>query len=401
MKVSPFALRISIAVLAAAGTAVARQQPTFRSATDIVLVDVHVVAKDGTPVAGLKPEQFEVQFDGRKRQIVAAEFVSGAVNTTSAERPATAGAAPGAAAPFSDGRVFVVAVDQPSFPLAAQSSAREAVRRVIEAVKPEDYLGLVAFPGKSIVAPTRDRQVIRQAAEQLQGQRFEIRTKYNISSTEAGLIKSGDRTATNEIFKRECPLNSSPDCTQGVKMDADLVIAELHRQASGSIGGLHAVIDGMATLPGRKTLLVISAGLPMSSRPGVEPNVNVETNRLAAHAASANVNLYVFFMNVHFLRAFSAEFGRINNTLFQDMDVFATGLERFSGAANGSFFQIQVNADPFIARVMRETSAYYLLQVAPEARDRDGKEHFIKVSVKQGGTTVRHRSMVVIPQSQK
>src|SRR5262245_11739640 len=108
MTIRTFAIRAGIAALATAGVAAAQQQqPTFRSTTDVVLVDVSVVAKDGTPVADLKPEQFEVMFDGRKRQVVAAEFLRGEM-TLASRGGGAAAAAPGAApAPFSDGRVFV------------------------------------------------------------------------------------------------------------------------------------------------------------------------------------------------------------------------------------------------------------------------------------------------------
>jgi hypothetical protein len=284
--------------------------------------------------------------------------------------------------------------------MVAQASAREAVRRVIEAVSPEDYLGLVAFPGGAIVAPTRDRKAILDAASRIQGLRFDIRTRLNISATEAGLIKAGDGTTLRTVQTRECGLNSPIDCSIQIKMDADLIVTELRRQASLSISGLHAAIDGVTALPGRKTLLVISAGLPMSNRTGIEPNVGVETGRLASLAASANVNLYVLFLNVHFLRAFSAEFGKINNTLFQDMSLFGFGLEKFAGSAAGSFFEIRVDSDPFVARVMRETSGSYILMVEPEPRDRDGKEHFVRVATKVRGATVRHRLVVrILPAS--
>jgi VWFA-related protein len=389
--------RVVFFLLTAACLAMAPQQPTFRAGTDVVLVDTHVVGKDGSPVAGLTPEQFEVFIDGRRRPILSFECLRAVQAPAAATAPPTTGTGP--AAPFSDGRVFVIGVDQPSFPMVAQSSAREAVRRVIEAVAPEDYLGLVAFPGKVIVAPTRDRATLRAAASQIQGLRPEIRPRFNVSATEAGLIKANDLITLRDVSRRECGPRITIDCQNNVKMDANQVITDLQRQAGESIGGMHAVIDGLQELPGRKTLLVISAGIPMSNRIGVEPNIGLETSRLAARAAAANVNLYVFYMNVHFLRAFSAEFGKVNNTLFQDIGVFGHGLERFAGSANGGFFQIEVNSDPQVARVMRETSAYYLLTVSTDPRERDGKQHFIRVAVKQRGATVRHRAVVTIPKT--
>ncbi len=71
---------------------------------------------------------------------------------------------------------------------------------------------------------------------------------------------------------------------------------------------------------------------------------------------------------MHFLKAFSAEYGKKNNTLFDDITMFGYGLEKFADSAGGSFFQVEVNSDPFVARALRETSATYLLAVQVTAR---------------------------------
>ena len=48
-------------------------------------------------------------------------------------------------------------------------------------------------------------------------------------------------------------------------------------------------------------------------------------------------------------------------------------------------------------RVLRETSAYYLLGVEPSDIDRDGRAHRLNVKVNQRGATVRSRQWVVLP----
>jgi hypothetical protein len=48
-------------------------------------------------------------------------------------------------------------------------------------------------------------------------------------------------------------------------------------------------------------------------------------------------------------------------------------------------------------RVLRETSAYYLLGVEPADSDRDGRTHTLKVKVNLDDATVRNRTVVVIP----
>jgi hypothetical protein len=47
--------------------------------------------------------------------------------------------------------------------------------------------------------------------------------------------------------------------------------------------------------------------------------------------------------------------------------------------------------------VLRETSAYYLLAVAPEDRDRTGRLQFLRVGVNAKGATVRSKTHVFIP----
>ena len=65
----------------------------------------------------------------------------------------------------------------------------------------------------------------------------------------------------------------------------------------------------------------------------------------------------------------------------------------------GSFFQVEVDSDPFVNRVLRETSARYVLTVSTEPSDRDGKEHTIRVTTKARGATIRHRKILVIPKA--
>ena len=50
-------LAVSLFALVALA-AVQDQQRTFRSGTDVVLIDVEVLTKDGLPIQGLKSDQF-------------------------------------------------------------------------------------------------------------------------------------------------------------------------------------------------------------------------------------------------------------------------------------------------------------------------------------------------------
>jgi VWFA-related protein len=367
-----------------------QRPPTFKASTELVLIEAQVVARDGSPVAGLKPDQFEVFIDGRKQPIVNLDFFR---LSAAGQTDTTAGAA---SASTSGGRTIVLAIDQESFPVSGQASAREAALRVANTVAPEDRLGLIAFPGSVAVAPTIDHQAVRAAIAKISGLRTDVSaSRFNISAMEASRIKTRD-SSTKEITDRECRLDpGNPNCPIEVVQDAGRIADALERQAQLSVSGLRGVLDTVGALPGRKTLMLISAGLPMNPRG--TPNPDSETAYIAQRAAAFNINLYVFYMNVHFLKAFSAEYGKRNNTLFDDITLFGYGLEKFADGAGGSFFQVEVNSDPFVARALRETSAVYLLAVQARPEDRDGKDHFIRLTVKERGATVRYRKVVNIP----
>ena len=180
---------------------------------------------------------------------------------------------------------------------------------------------------------------MREAITRISGVRTEaISSRFNISATEATLLKGRAPGAVEGIADRECR-QFPPDltCPQQLIQDGSNIADTLEYQGMRTINGLHGVLDAMGPLPGQKTLIVISAGLPMTNRPAARPNLDAETARIARRTAAANINLYVFYMNVHLSFSFSPEFGKKNNTIFEDISLFGYGLEKFADSGGGSF----------------------------------------------------------------
>ncbi len=169
----------------------------------------------------------------------------------------------------------MLAVDEVSFPVTAQESAREAVTRVVHRVSPGDYLGMVTFPGNTEIAPSRERKAVRDAIPRITGARVEIASSQcSISATEAMMLASKDSLATKEITTRECQQRAlvlDDQCPRMVIQDGQRIATALEQQGLITIDGLQGIIGGMAEIPGRKTLMVISAGLPTNNRPGGRP----------------------------------------------------------------------------------------------------------------------------------
>ena len=91
-RVSPIAGAVAIEGLALAPL-VAQDTPTFTSDIELVTVDAVVLDDDGTPVAGLRPEDFDLRDEGERREILTFEALDSAAVpvalTTEARRVAT------------------------------------------------------------------------------------------------------------------------------------------------------------------------------------------------------------------------------------------------------------------------------------------------------------------------
>ena len=85
----PLAAALGLALLAA--QAQEQPKPTFKSAVDLVPVDVSVIDKNGRPVPDLEAGDFTLTVDGKPRRIASAQFIAvdRAVETTGSIRGAS------------------------------------------------------------------------------------------------------------------------------------------------------------------------------------------------------------------------------------------------------------------------------------------------------------------------
>jgi VWFA-related protein len=426
LPVAPFA-GLALAIGVAAGSwmaaqtapspkaAQASQQPVFRSGVDLIAVDVAIVDKNGNPITGVRPDQFDVTVDGKARRVVSAEFVEFASRdkpgaaTPAAEKPAqplfssNQQSAPGAPR----GRLIFLAIDQASFKPFGARGAMEAARRFIDRLQPDDRVGLVAFPAPGpSVAASRDHSVARAATAKIIGSAQPFRMSgidKNVSLSEAIDIHANDSLTLDRVLARECGYaRTSGDrtaCELDVRNTALSIGRNAEYQATRSLHGIEAVIGGLAQIRERKTLVLVSAGLPIADRGGMDLQLVPEVVALGREAAAANLNLFVLHIDSGFLDAFSAEERTISDTLGRDLGMMSTGLETIAGASGGSLARVVAGADFAFDRVLRETAASYLLGVEPAESDRDGKPHRINVKVRVSNAEVRSRKEFVMPKT--
>ena len=391
-------ITIVAAVFMQPPAATQQQPPSFRSGVELVSVDVQVVDRRGQPITGLKTEQFEVTIDGKRRQVVSAQLIDAA---TGLPHPSNPPATDGAGAPpgkqIGAGNLYVMAIDQGSFRAVNAPAATHAVKEFIKRLNLNDYLGLVSYPQPgAVIDPTRERGPLSEAVSSIVGfTALKTRQQFQFTLSDAIDASSRDRDALQRVVERNCQPNDK-FCPTQVEMEMAEAISTLEMQAVRSLDGLRGVIKMVGALEGRKTLIVVSAGIPTGDRTGGRLYMRTHAMEVGKEAAAAGMLVYTLHLNTNFLDAFSPQAGSVSQTLMRETGVYARGLDLFNGSAGGTLMEVNAGPDFAIERLMRETSAYYLLGVQPEDADRDGRGHAINVRVNQRESNVRNRRTVVI-----
>lgn len=402
-------LRVAATLVAAAATlspTLAQQGTTFKSNVNMLAVDALVVDRAGTPILGLLPDDFTVSVNGQTRRVASATLVK----YTSDEASNTSGRI---TAPLSlealrtpgrvpvDGRLFVIAVDEPSFLTSDMKAAIRAAQRFVLNLRPADMVGAYTFPfSRPLLDLTHDHGAVASALEHATGRRDLANGRYHLTVDEIIEISAGNDGVLDDAYRRECPpptgMQEDISCKASIRSEANSLGAFSESETAQRVYGLGEMIQSLQVVPGHKTLLLLSGGMVGTSRVGARPDVRNYMKRLGEQAARANVMLYVMHMDNSFAellssaRAGSPDPAHTMRSLFNDGTALATGLETLASEAGGVYVPIKAGTgDPAFGRVLRETTAYYLLGVEPTATDWDGRKLMVKVKTTAKNATVR------------
>jgi VWFA-related protein len=369
-------------------------RPAFETNVNVVLVDVHVVDKNGRPITDLRPEEFEVQISGRTRQVQSVQFVSYAAPLP--EKATVDPAAPPDSAAVRPRRMFILAIDEHSLHIANAQAAVRAAETFIDKLQPDDLVGLYAYPtGKAQHDLTTDHAAVRRTLQQVTGLFQQPSSQYNLTPSEIIDIASGDTEAARRVVLREC---RGGGCrVNDIRNEAIGLVGFMEMAVSQSVGGLRGLVRGLGEIPGRKTLVLVSGGLVSTDQATGRAHAGAEITALGREAAIANLSVFALHLDQSFQEAMSSR-GGLRLSYFRDSGMAATGLEMVAGTAGGTVVRVQGRSpDVAFDRVLRETSAHYLLGVEGSEADRDGRPHTIRVHVTRRGAQVRSRTELVIP----
>ena len=359
------------------------QPPTFRSAVDLVPVDVSVLDKTGRPVTDLTAEDFTLAVDGKPRRIASAQFVSVERAIESAPpKPAEYDSNTGAAG----GRLFMLVIDAGNISQGSGKPAVEAARRFVGRLNRADRVALVTIPG---VGPqvdfTSNHAVVQTLLEGVVGQADDRYGPQRVGIAEALEFQRGDQRTIAAVVERECPPDPiavmRDSCVQELTGEAGRLLSMARERTRNSMTALRYLLERVATNDTPKTIVFISEGLLLDRE-------SSDIGWVGPRAAAAHAVLFVLQLDAPEVDAATRG---TSPSRTADRDVLRRGLDQLAGMARGDVFRVVANADFAFQRLALELSGYYLLSFEPEPGDRDGRPHKIKIDLRRKDLVLRSR----------
>jgi len=379
-----------------------QQQPTFKSATALVGVDIIARDKDGRFVSGLTADDFEVLEDGKPQPIQHFYLVTERSAVTIEPRP-------DAILPRSpdrtERRVFVLFFDSEHLsPASVLRLKQSAMNFVNDELRPGDFAG-VFVDGKMINGHlTNQKQELLDAIRAAEPARDNVETRTRAllefprveSFQEAAQIDGGDRTALSDAGARVCGGEEARLCTaeggreyveDKLQRKARLFVDDSRRAAAATLRSLAYVVRNLSGIEGRKTLVLLSEGFVVEDARSSLPLV-------AGQAARAGVTIYS--LDVRGTSARSGSSPAIDpalpgSGLSRVGDTSDEGLEVLAADTGGMTVRKRDDLGRALADVASDTSTYYVLAYSPENTTLDGKYRRITLRAKWAGLDVRAR----------
>jgi VWFA-related protein len=379
-RVTGVLLALSLAVSAAARQSPEDgDRPVVSLGVTLVQVDAVVTDKDGRPVADLAREDFEVLQDDRPVEITNFAYVSTppAPDEVAAVGPGTPRRLPAERVR----RTIAIVVDDLRSNESAQVT-RDAVRRFVDdRMEPGDLIAIVqARAGAGALQQfSADKNVLHAAIDRI---RFTPRSRPETDCEEA-----------------------PPAADRGIHeaLQTDIFVR-------GTLGVLNFVVRGLKELPGRKSVVLMSDGIPCA----LDVPDAKETGASRVRAAMLNLvdlanrsAVAIYSIDVRGVQTLTVRTGgarpRLSDLgdlvsndrsrLFHSRDVMA-----FLAEQTGGLFVFNTNdLVDGLRRAVDDQRGYYILAYVPEKSTfvpQNGKRDFHKltVRVKRAGLVVRSRT---------
>lgn len=356
--------------------------PLIRVTVNLVQVDAIVTDKSGQVVTDLTPNDFEILQDGKPRKISRFAYIATQSGPTPRPprraNPNAIPIPPPAYKPEQVRRTIVLVVDDLALSFESMYQVREAIKKFTASLQPGDLVAMMrtGAGAGAVQSFTADHAQINQLASTL---RWNFRSR-----TGAGPVTSVDEEAEDSDTPDEEAMNRNA--------------------GFGSLGAIQWIINGLANVPGRKSVVLLSEGFKMQTRNrGVDTLDGTLTDplrRLTDQATRAGVVIYTIDPRGLPTLSLSAadtvrntqQADRLQERRVREYQQTQDPLRILAAETGGKAFVNSNFPDDSLRRVLDDQSGFYLLGYAPEEATFDRKYHKITVRVKRKGLEVRSRT---------
>jgi VWFA-related protein len=404
-----------------------QQQPTpqqtdgvVRITTELVQTDVMVFDQKGRFVEGLRPEQFELEVNGRKREISFFERVTAGSSMEAAQLSAARRRRSGDDIvnlnldanneATERGRLIFFFLDDLHLSGASLIRAREALQRFVDdSMNPNDQIAIVSTSGQiGLLQQLTDNQIVLHAAIKRLGykQNPEAYTgKTQISEYMASqVLEHGNRELyaylleSIKLEQQMGPGNRHGDHQLAASYSAAPYLRNRLRQTTAqgrmatadTLSALRGLMLSSAALPGRKLVFFLSDGFVVNER---EAGALQMLHNVTEAAARSGAVVYTVDLRGTFFGMGSGVDASTNDYIdlsarragvaFGEISATRESLQLIADETGGRAIFNSNSIDDALLQAVHETSNYYLLTWRPDAAEQHDPKARLKVSVRE------------------
>jgi VWFA-related protein len=391
-------LAVLLSGASSAPSAQVPQAPTFRAATDVVEVDVVVQDKQRHVITDLSPADFVVTEEGAPQRVSLFYLVESGIARAPAPAASSESVAAAATAPRTP-RFFVVYFDDAHLTSGGFKRVQAAALTLFsKEFKPGDVGGVIYNGAMANGRLTSDREELVNAIKNARpnsaknSRLMDERSFPRMSEIEAVRIRvNNDTEVRAEVLRRamaEEP-NTKPAIIETlVDVKTQDLSSTAQATSNQTLQGLLAVMNGLAKIEGRKTILLLSEGfIAEESWPLVRTAVDA--------AARANARLYTLdarglergLRSIYDVAPGGSDSGQ---RMLEQQDLGADAINSLAVDTGGFVVRNTNIFDAAVKQIADDAGTYYVLGYRPEKAP-DGKFRRLSVKVARPGLVVRAR----------
>jgi VWFA-related protein len=383
-----------------------------------ILVPVVVRNKQGRTVADLKKDDFQVFDEGKPRSISAFNVEKrgstgsgAAIGAEPDQRPSTHGNTATQSSILPE-RITVLLFDDMHLTFADTTYVQKAALHALDGtLNGSDVAAVVTVSGKINSGLTRDRAKLQDAIMSLRPQgiyRTDASDCPKLDYYQADLIENKHdpaalRDAVSQIMT-VCNPNSPENLAERLADSAAMHALSLGKQdILATYATLRVILRRMATLPGQRTLLLVSNGfLP------IEEEARLAESQLIDLAVTSNVIINAIDARGLYTAATTAgddlrgrSPGQVAEYRRNSLSIEQEAMGELADGTGGTFFHNNNDLDAGFEAITQAPEVVYMLELPLDGAKANGNYHRLKVKVDREGTTVQTRRGYFMPKPEK